>query len=134
VRDAHIVAMAIRYLDHEIDDPGWSLMGLMEYIDAYEKTIISAEDVNEALRLRPEISIVRSDRGILFCSDSEERSVTDAELAETTMHTRKTSRCASNNWRSERRSRYDTGPLTISAGTSPPQYSSAHYVNTLRLL
>jgi hypothetical protein len=79
----HIVSLAVRYLDREVDDPRWSLMGLMEYVDAWDKTIIETDEVNEALRQRPEIWVVRLDGGIVFSSGPGERKVTDADLKET---------------------------------------------------
>ena len=77
----HVVKLAIEYLDQylETNEPA-TLVTMLHYIDAHDKTIAVAEEVNEALRRRPSIYVHRTSARLEFNFTGSDQTVTEDDV------------------------------------------------------
>lgn len=77
----HVVKLAIEYLDQYLgtDEPA-TLVTMLNYIDAHDKTIAVAEEVNEALRQRPSVYVHRTSTMLEFNSTGSDQTVTEDDV------------------------------------------------------
>jgi hypothetical protein len=79
--DDHVVELILECLDQGLAHGRTvTLVQLHWYIDARDRVTPSAEEVNEALIRRPHLSFNRCGGSVVFCSDGNERSVTEEDM------------------------------------------------------
>jgi hypothetical protein len=81
VPDHYAVKLAIEYLDKlfKTDQPA-TLVKLLGYVDARDKTVLNLDEVNEVLKQRPNVFVERVDGRVVFNQNSGDREVTKDDL------------------------------------------------------
>jgi hypothetical protein len=79
--EMHVVRLATEYLDYCFaKNEQATLVAMLNWIDAKDKTVANLDEVNDALRQRPAVSIQRIAGKIVFGSTGSDQAVTDDEL------------------------------------------------------
>lgn len=88
--DPHIVKLANDYLDLcAAENSPATLIGMHWYIDRHYKTLPLLEEVNEALKQRPNVYVQRINGAIVFSPDGTKRTITSEDLKQADKQYRK---------------------------------------------
>ena len=86
----HVVDLAIEYLDQCVaGGKTATLVGMHWHIDGRDKTLPLIDEVNEALKRRPNISVSRKNASVIFASDGSEHVVTGEDMKQADTQYRK---------------------------------------------
>lgn len=79
--DAHVVQLVTQYLDQcRNNGMAATLVGLHWHVDRVDRSIPSAEEINEALRQRKDAYVERTNEGTSFVGSGTERTVTAEDM------------------------------------------------------
>jgi len=79
--NANVVRLAVEYLDqcNAAAEPP-TLVGMHWFIDAQHKTLPVDEEVNEALRQRPNLRVIRTPEGVVFGPSGSDTAVSPEDM------------------------------------------------------
>jgi hypothetical protein len=79
--DEFAVKFAIEYLDRSFANGEQAdLVGMLNHVDYFERAVMDREEVLQALKQRPSVSIQRVDGRIIFDQSSGDQEITEEEL------------------------------------------------------
>ena len=85
-----VVELAIEYLDQCVAvGKTATLVGMHWHIDGRNKTLPLIEEVNEALKRRPHLSVSRGNASVVFAYDGSEHVVTGEDMKQADIQYRK---------------------------------------------
>lgn len=88
--DAHVVKLGVEYLDQcAANGQVATLVGLHGYLDARNKTLPLIEEVNEVLRLRTDVRVMREGGAVVFSADGDGHAVTADDMKQADRQYRK---------------------------------------------
>jgi hypothetical protein len=81
--DDHSVKLATKYLDESFTaDERPTLVGMLNYVDYFNRIVMKCNEVNQVLLERPEVYVQRIDCKIFFSQASGDREITPDDLAQ----------------------------------------------------
>ena len=87
---SHVVKLITEYLDQcETSASPATLVGVHWYVDGHNKTLPLLEEVNEALRQRPNFRVSRAQGAVTFASAGSDYAITSEDLERADRHYRK---------------------------------------------
>ena len=80
---ANVVNLAIEYLDMcAVEQKTATLVGMYWHIDSRNKSVPLVEEVNEALKLRPQVLVSRENASVVFSLNGFEHAVAATDMAQ----------------------------------------------------
>jgi hypothetical protein len=79
--DEHAVKLAVEYLQrHFANGEPADLVGMLNYVDYFERVVMVREEVQDALKQCPSVYVQRAAGRVIFTQSSGDREITEEDL------------------------------------------------------